>query len=138
MTVPFKNASLAISNALRDRKIVDMAKVFEPVLRVTLILTIALILSLDAYNFLMLLSISGFCVGAFLHWSQRALLGTVLRSNIRIVLLDLFSFSWPLFVWSQFGWLQQMSNRWLLESFNSLQDVANLAYCHQSQHLRLP
>lgn len=73
----------------------------------------------------MLLSLSGVCVCVILLWSQRALLGVLRKDNIRKVFADAISFSWPLFVWGIFGWLQQMSNRWLLEVFDSEQGVAN-------------
>ena len=125
LTEPIKNAALALSNATRDRMVIAKAKVLEQFVRSGLLLAVALLFSLDNSRVLMLLSLSGVCVCVILLWSQRALLGVLRKDNIRKVFADAISFSWPLFVWGIFGWLQQMSNRWLLEVFGSEQEVAN-------------
>ncbi|NDC10805.1 MAG: hypothetical protein EBZ75_15995, partial [Oxalobacteraceae bacterium] len=125
LTEPIKNAALAMSNAVRNRMVIAKAKALDQFARAGLVLVVALLVSVNSRAVLMLLALSGVCVGSFLLWSQRDLLGEVQKQNIRKVFADVFSFSWPLFIWGIFGWLQQMSNRWLLEAFSSEQDIAN-------------
>lgn len=125
LTEPIKNAGLAMSNALRDRMVIAKAKAVDQFLRAGLVLGVALLFTVDSRLVLMLLALSGIGVVALLLWSQRALLGCVHKDNIRKVFTDVFRFSWPLFIWGIFGWFQQMSNRWLLEAFNSEEAVAN-------------
>lgn len=125
LTEPIKNSALAMSNALRDRMVIAKAKALDQFVRVGLVLATAILFSVDSRSVLMLLALSGMIVVVFLLWSQRDLLGGVREQNIRQVFADVFRYSWPLFVWGVFGWLQQMSNRWLLDAYNSEEAVAS-------------
>jgi O-antigen/teichoic acid export membrane protein len=125
LTEPIKNLALAMSTATRDRMVIASAKALDHFVRVGSVLLVALLFSLESMKVLILFAMSGACAGALLLWSQRAFLGKFWKHHIRKVFADMLGFSWPLYVWGIFGWLQHMSNRWLLETYNSAEQVAN-------------
>lgn len=122
---PIKNAALSLSNASRNRMVMAKAKALDQFARAGLLLVLAILVSVNSRTVLIIIALSSVCVSSLLLWSQKDLLVRVRKQNIFKVFADVFSFSWPLFVWGIFGWLQNMSNRWLLEVFSSEQDVAN-------------
>lgn len=125
LTEPLKNTALSVSNAIRDRAVIAGAKALDQLIRASLVLSTAIFLYLDNRMVLILISLSGVCVAILLLLSQRGILGRFHKKSICKVYKDALSFSWPLFVWGIFGWFAQMSNRWLLEFFDLVEDVAN-------------
>jgi O-antigen/teichoic acid export membrane protein len=66
---------------------------------------------------------SGFTV-LFYVMAQRVMWASFTLHDLVDTVREAFHFCWPMMLWGCFGWLQNMSNRWLLGKFLGLKAVA--------------
>ncbi|WP_461629858.1 lipopolysaccharide biosynthesis protein [Labilibaculum euxinus] len=121
-----KRATRKIENNDRNRRFVAKSTLLEFFIKILLISLVAFYSSLSINLIFVVLFISNFLVVA---WSV-----TERKNNYRINLINknsclsvfnkLSSFSWPLLVWSIFGWFLNMANRWLIDLFLTKENVA--------------
>lgn len=119
-----KTSALVTANTLRKRKIYTAAKMLEQGLKVSLLLLATTLVVADAKIVLAVLASSSLVVMVFLLVVHKAYLDVWQISDLRAVLADVIGFGGPLFVWSVFGWVQNMSGRWLLGWYHSGDVVA--------------
>lgn len=120
----FKNLNSTVANGLRSRALIAAASAVDYATRVGLLWAVYVRGSLTTSAILLSLAGAGVAASVVYLVGQRSLLSWFSRSDAFGTLLDSMRFSWPMIVWGMFGWLQNMSNRWLLSHFGGLSMVA--------------
>jgi O-antigen/teichoic acid export membrane protein len=120
----FKNLNSTVANGLRSRALIAAASAVDYASRVALLWGVYLQGSLTASAILLSLAGAGVAASVVFLVGHRSLLSWFSWSDAYGTLLDSMRFSWPMSVWALFGWLQNMSNRWLLSHFGGLPMVA--------------
>lgn len=120
-----KNTALLTTNFLRARTHYVIAKVIENVLKIGLLVVGAKFLQLDMLSVAGIVVAAGSAAAAFLLVSRRISLMLFDVATVKQVYRDAIVFSWPLFIWAGFGWLQNMSSRWILGKYADAAAVAD-------------
>jgi O-antigen/teichoic acid export membrane protein len=119
-----KNLNLTVASGLRSRTLIAAASAADYASRLALLWAAYKWSSVSPAGIVGLLAASSLAATfVFLH-GHRHLLSRFSRLRVRSTLLDSIHFAWPMMIWGLFGWLQNMSNRWLLSRFADLSVVA--------------
>jgi O-antigen/teichoic acid export membrane protein len=119
-----KNLNQTVASGMRSRTLIAAASAADYGCRILLLAWFAMDATVGPSTIVSLLAISGIAATATYLVGQRSLLARFSWNDVRNTLLDSIRFSWPMIIWGLFGWLQNMSNRWLLSSFADLSVVA--------------
>ncbi|GGI17920.1 lipopolysaccharide biosynthesis protein [Oxalicibacterium faecigallinarum] len=119
-----KNLNLTVASGLRSRTLIAIATGVDYTSRILLLSTLALHDSPTPAMIIGLLAISSLAASFTYMLGQRQLLARFSWLDIRATLHESLAFCWPMIIWGLFGWLQNMSNRWLLDYFAELSVVA--------------
>jgi O-antigen/teichoic acid export membrane protein len=119
-----KNLNQTVASGVRSRTLIAVASAADYGCRISLLAWFAMDATVEPSTIVSLLAISGIAATATYLVGQRSLLARFSWNDVRNTLLDSIRFSWPMIIWGLFGWLQNMSNRWLLSSFADLSVVA--------------
>lgn len=120
-----KNLNITLASGLRSRQLILGASVIDYACRLALLWVAARGFGmLTARDVLHLLAAASLAATLTFVWGHRSLLSRFSWPQARDSLADAIRFSWPMIVWGLFGWLQNMSNRWILERFADLDAVA--------------
>lgn len=119
-----KNLNNIVASALRSRYLMAGASAIDYGCRLVFLWCLFSTGALSAPAIIGLLTVASAAASLFLIWGHRKLLARFSSSDFRATLHDSIKFSWPMVVWGAFGWLQNMSNRWLLSRFVDLPTVA--------------
>lgn len=119
-----KNLNATIASGLRLRWLIIASSLADYASRIFLIWAIYRWATVTTTNILFALAASGAAASIAILWGQRRLVSRFSRSDVYKTLSDSLRFSWPMIIWGLFGWLQNMSNRWLLNHFTDLGAVA--------------
>lgn len=119
-----KNLNQTVASGLRSRTLIAVASAADYGCRILLLTWFAMDTNISPSNIITLLAVSGIASSAAYLVGQQSLLARFSLATIQSTLLDSIRFSWPLIIWGVFGWLQNMSNRWLLSHFVGLSTVA--------------
>jgi O-antigen/teichoic acid export membrane protein len=119
-----KNLNITVASGMRSRRLIAVASAVDYCARITL-LWVAYALGLISTGIILyLLAAAGLAASCVFLYGQRKLLSRFSWVDARDTLVDSIKFSWPMIIWGFFGWLQNMSNRWMLNQFSDLQSVA--------------
>jgi O-antigen/teichoic acid export membrane protein len=119
-----KNLNTTTASGLRSRTVIASASAIDYGCRIGLLWAIYYWSTVSPGAILYVLAAAGVAVSTMILGAQRALLTGFSWSDVRDTLLESIKFSWPMVFWGIFGWLQNMSNRWLLSNFSDLSTVA--------------
>lgn len=119
-----KNFNIAVASASRSRGLIVLASVGDYGCRISLLVLAFYQHTLTVASILFLLSLASATSLSVYLAGQRKLLASFQWQVVRQTLRDSIQFAWPMMIWGFFGWLQNMSNRWLLSHFVDLQSVA--------------
>lgn len=119
-----KNLNTTMASGLRSRTVIASASAIDYGCRIGLLWAIYFWGTVSPGVLLYVLAAAGVAVSMMILSAQRSLLTGFSWSDVRDTLLDSIKFSWPMIFWGMFGWLQNMSNRWLLSNFSDLSAVA--------------
>lgn len=119
-----KNLSQTVANGMRSRTLVATASAVDYACRILLLAWFSKDTEVSPSTIIILLVISSISASATYLLGQRNLLSRFSWFDVRNTLLESIRFSWPMMVWGLFGWLQNMSNRWLLNHYTDLSAVA--------------
>lgn len=119
-----KNLNQTVASGMRSRFLIAAASAVDYGCRILLLAWFAMGATVGPSTIISLLAMSGLLASVTYLAGQRSLLTRFSLVNARNTLLDSIRFSWPMIIWGLFGWLQNMSNRWLLNSFADLPTVA--------------
>lgn len=119
-----KNLNQTVASGMRSRTLIAVASAADYGCRILMLAWFTMDAAVGPSAIIILLSISSMAASAAYIFGQRSLLARFSWANIRNTLLDSIRFSWPMIIWGLFGWLQNMSNRWLLNRFADLPTVA--------------
>ena len=119
-----KNLNMTVASGLRSRSLIAGASTVDYVCRLALLWILHSAGITSTENIVYLLAAAGMAASGVFLWGQRQLLSRFSWSHVRNTLMDSIKFSWPMIFWGLFGWLQNMSNRWLLSHFADLSVVA--------------
>jgi O-antigen/teichoic acid export membrane protein len=119
-----KNLNQTVANGTRSRTLIAVASAADYGCRILMLAWFTMDATVGPSTIINLLAVSGVAASAAYLVGQRSLLARFSWANVRNTLLDSIRFSWPMIIWGLFGWLQNMSNRWLLSSFAGLSVVA--------------
>lgn len=119
-----KNLNQTVASGMRSRTLIAAASAADYGCRILMLAWFAMDTTVEPSTIIILLAISGIAASAAYFVGQRSLLARFSWSDVRKTLLDSIRFSWPMIIWGLFGWLQNMSNRWLLNRFADLSVVA--------------
>jgi O-antigen/teichoic acid export membrane protein len=119
-----KNLNMTVASGLRSRSLIAGASAVDYGFRLALLWIMHSAGIVSTENIVYLLAAAGMAASGVFLWGQRQLLSRFSWSDVRHTLVDSIKFSWPMIIWGMFGWLQNMSNRWLLSHFADLSVVA--------------
>lgn len=119
-----KNLNQTVASGMRSRALIAVASAADYGCRISLLAWFAMDATVGPSTIISLLAMSGIAASAAYLVGQRSLLARFSWANVRNTLVDSIRFSWPMIIWGLFGWLQNMSNRWLLNRFADLPTVA--------------
>lgn len=119
-----KNLNQTVGSGMRSRTLIATASAADYGCRILLLAWFAMGATVRPSTIISLLAMSGFVASAAYLVGQRTLLARFSWTDVHNTLLDSIRFSWPMIIWGLFGWLQNMSNRWLLNRFADLSVVA--------------
>jgi len=119
-----KNLNQTVASGTRSRTLIAAASAADYGCRILLIAWFAIDSNVGPTTIISLLAMSGFVASVTYLVGQRSLLARFSWTQVHNTLLDSIRFSWPMIIWGLFGWLQNMSNRWLLNRFTDLSVVA--------------
>jgi O-antigen/teichoic acid export membrane protein len=119
-----KNLNQTVATGLRSRTLIAVASAADYGCRILLLTWLAMDATVGPSTIITLLAVSGIAASGAYLVGQRSLLARFSWANVRNTLVDSIRFCWPMIVWGLFGWLQNMSNRWLLSRFSDLPTVA--------------
>lgn len=119
-----KNLNMTVASGLRSRALIAGASAVDYGFRLALLWTMYAAGAVSTTTIVYLLAAAGLAASCVYVWGQRQLLSQFSWTDARSTFLDSIEFSWPMIVWGLFGWLQNMSNRWLLSRFADLPVVA--------------
>ena len=125
----FKVTAKKIENNIRNRKFVAKTTIIELVIKITLTFIIAKSFTLKVATIFEILLISNVVVVVWSYLKRKNYYKFIYikKGNSIKLLRRLTSFSWPLLVWSIFGWFLTMANRWLLDFFLDKEAVADFS-----------
>lgn len=119
-----KNLNQTVASGIRSRTLISVAIAADYGCRILLLTWFAMDANVGPSNIITLLAVSSIAASAVYLVGQRSLLARFSLATVQSTLLDSIRFSWPMIIWGVFGWLQNMSNRWLLNRFVDLPTVA--------------
>ncbi len=119
-----KNLNQTVGSGRRSRTLIATASAADYGCRILLLAWFATGGTVGPSTIISLLAMSGFVASAAYLIGQRTLLSRFCWTDVHNTLLDSIRFSWPMIIWGLFAWLQNMSNRWLLNRFADLSVVA--------------
>jgi O-antigen/teichoic acid export membrane protein len=119
-----KNLSQTIASGMRYRALIAVCSAADYGCRIVFLLWLSMNATLDAKLIVGLLAAAGVVASASYFIGQRSMLARFSWADVSATLHDAFGFSWPMIIWGIFGWLQNMSNRWMLSRFADLPSVA--------------
>lgn len=119
-----KNLNTTMASGLRSRSLIAWASGVDYGCRIGLLWAVYVWGTVSTGAILYLLVAAGLAVSTVLLSAQRAQLSRFSWADARSTLFDSIRFSWPMIIWGMFGWLQNMSNRWMLNHFADLGVVA--------------
>ena len=119
-----KNLCMNLSSGLRARLLIALASAVDYSCRIGLLWFTARTESTNTAAILTLLATAAAAAALSYLAGHRALLARFRWHDVVETLNDSIRFSWPMIVWGLFGWLQNMSNRWMLGHFAGLEVVA--------------
>lgn len=119
-----KNLNATVASGLRSRWLITAASVADFSCRIGLLWALYRWSTVETSSILLVLAASGVAASTVMLWGQRRLIRRFTKSDVCRTLADSLRFSWPMIIWGLFGWLQNMSNRWLLNHFTDLSTVA--------------
>ena len=125
----FKRTLRKIENNDRDRKFVAKTTILESITKIFLAFFLVINSVFNIKTLLIILIISNFIVLIWNYLKRKNYFKFIFinRENRSELFKRLTSFSWPLLVWSIFGWLLTMANRWLLDYFLDKEAVAEFS-----------
>lgn len=119
-----KNLNQTVASGMRSRTLIAAASAADYGCRILLLAWFAMGAPVEPSTIISLLAMSGLVASVTYLIGQRTLLARFSWTYVHNTLLDSIRFSWPMIIWGLFGWLQNMSNRWLLNRFADLSIVA--------------
>lgn len=119
-----KNLNQMVASGMRSRALIAAASTADYGCRILLLGWFAMSANVEPTTIISLLATSSIAASATYLIGQRALLARFTWADVTNTLFDSIRFSWPMIIWGLFGWLQNMSNRWLLNRFADLSSVA--------------
>ncbi len=119
-----KNLSMTVASGQRARDLIAWGSGVDYGLRLTLLWAVWSQATVTITAILSVLAAASMATVASYLWGQRGLLGRFSAADLRGTLSDSIRFAWPMIIWGLFGWLQNMSNRWMLSHFADLTVVA--------------
>lgn len=119
-----KNLNMTVASGLRSRSLIAGASAVDYGCRLALLWAVYTWGTVSTAAILGLLAAAGMAASATYLFGQSALLTRFSWADVRGTLLDSIKFSWPMIIWGLFGWLQNMSNRWMLSHYADLSVVA--------------
>lgn len=119
-----KNLNVTMASGLRARTLIVGASSIDYSFRLALLWIMYTRGSVSISGILGLLAAAGVAATFIYLFSQRKLLSSFTWLDARSTLIDSINFSWPMIIWGMFGWLQNMSNRWMLSWFSDISMVA--------------
>jgi len=124
-----KNTVFKFENNRRNRSFVAYSKTFEYAVKigVTFLITQWLDLSITKVLLLLILIDISIVVVEYLTRREDYRFASVSASNLRSTAKDLLNFSWPIIIWSVFGWFQNMGNRWIIDFLMNSESVAEFS-----------
>lgn len=119
-----KNLNLTVASGLRSRGLIALASAADYGCRLALLWAAYSWMRVSSTVIVGLLAAASLLATSVFVWGNRNLLSRFPWSRVRTTLLASFHFAWPMMIWGLFGWLQNMSNRWLLSRYADLSVVA--------------
>jgi O-antigen/teichoic acid export membrane protein len=119
-----KNFNNVMASALRQRVHLVGASLLDYGVRIGLIFLAWRLGKLSAEHIIAVLAAASGCTALFYVLAQRAMWVSFTLADLVDTVREAFHFSWPVMLWGGFGWLQNMSSRWLLGKFMGLTAVA--------------
>lgn len=119
-----KNLNLTLASGQRSRGLIAIASTADYGGRMALLWAAYTWGEVDSPAIVTLLAVASSLATLVYLWGHRSLLVRFPWSRVRTTLGDSLHFCWPMMIWGLFGWLQNMSNRWLLSRFADLSVVA--------------
>lgn len=112
---PIKNTSLILATGLRERSILLKASLLDYGLKISAVYMLYVNFALNAANIIGIFFLSAIAQAGLIFWSYRQLISTRVRLNLaRTTIYQSLQFAWPMILWGGFGWLQNMSSRWMI------------------------
>lgn len=122
---PIKNTSLILATGLRERSILLKASLLDYGLKISVVYWLYVNFALNAEKVIGVFSLSAIAQAGLIFWSYRQLITTRIKLDLaRTTIYQSLQFAWPMILWGGFGWLQNMSNRWMINHHSSAAIVA--------------
>lgn len=119
-----KNLNLSTASALRSRATILGATILDYSVRFLAIQWYIANKVIAASDIVTCLVLASFLTTGFYLLRHRTHLGRFKLVNMSTSMKEALLFSWPMLIWGFFGWLQNMSSRWLLNHFADIATVA--------------
>lgn len=119
-----KNLNMTVASGLRSRSLIAGASAVDYGCRLGLLWAVYAWGTVSTATIVYLLAAAGLAASTVYLIEQRGLLSRFSLEDLVGTLQDSIKFSWPMIIWGLFGWLQNMSNRWMLSQFADLSVVA--------------
>lgn len=110
-----KNSQLVFLNGQRKRWSLSLLKTLDWVFKIVAVFLISKLFNLSPNVLLLILAGSSLIIFLISVYMQRTMLTRFRCSEILPTIQDVISFAWPMMIWGGFGWIQNMSSRWLLD-----------------------
>lgn len=119
-----KNLNMTVASGLRSRSLIAGASAVDYGCRLGLLWAVYAWGTVSTATIVYLLAAAGLAASTVYLIGQRGLLSRFSLEDLVGTLQDSIKFAWPMIIWGLFGWLQNMSNRWMLSHFADLSVVA--------------
>lgn len=115
-----------INNANRARKNIAISVFIEFCLKISIILIVYRVTSVDIIEVLIALIIANIISVVIMYSKNKKdiSLSAVTKKYFKVHVSRIWIFSYPLMIWAIFGWFRDMSNRWYLDYFLDKEQVA--------------
>lgn len=124
-TTILKSFFLAVNNSQRERKSIFMANINEYAIKILILFIIYTYFNLEVISVLQIFILSEVLsiIILYIFGNQKINLQFAFDKKDKIIFLKVLNFSSPLIFFALLGWLRDMSGRWYIHHFMSLEQV---------------
>jgi O-antigen/teichoic acid export membrane protein len=121
------NLQIIFVNGLRRRWVDVESKLIDLSLKVLILYFLKSMGKLEIDNVIYGQALSSLMQMLYISFVQRSYFCWVSLKDMKVIVIDVMRFCWPMIIWGGFGWMQTMSARWIVDQYMDKSVVAEYA-----------